>query len=74
MQSETKLIANRRSKCQNTSAITVSMHCWSPLQAEPSALDIADAISSQEAAYAASTGSKSWEIEFVKYCKIEVYS
>lgn len=53
----------------HTSAITVSMHFWSPLYAAVSALDIAVAISSQEAAWAPSKGSKSRDIEFAKYYK-----
>lgn len=43
------------------------MHCWRPLQAELSALDIADAISSHEEACAPSTGNKSLEMVLPKY-------
>lgn len=50
-----------------TSEITISMHCWRPLHAELSALDIAAVISSQEEACAPSTGKRSLEIDLAKY-------
>lgn len=50
-----------------TSDMTVSMHCKRPLCAAPSTLDIAVPISSQAAAWAPSTGSKSRDMVFEKY-------
>lgn len=52
-----------------TSAITVSMHCKSPFWAAASTREMDVPISSQQAAWAPSTGNKSRDIVFVKYCK-----
>lgn len=52
-----------------TSAMTVSMHCWSPFKAALSAHDIAVVISSQQAACAPSTGNNNLVIVFPKCCK-----
>jgi hypothetical protein len=58
---------------RETSAMTVSMHCKRPLWAAPSTLDIAEPISSQAAAWAPSTGSKSRDIVFEKYWSNESF-
>jgi hypothetical protein len=51
-----------------TSAIIVSMHIWRPFKAAPSALAIAVAISSQQAAWAPSTGSSNRATVLTKCC------
>lgn len=53
----------------HTSAITVSIHWRRPLWAAASTLETAVPISSHEAAWAPSTGSKRRAIVFEKYCK-----